>query len=356
MRFLAAFSVFVFHYTRDIRALYPTLELSKIGKGLLSIAEKGSLGVNFFFVLSGFLITYLILHERKYTQSFSLRKFLIRRTLRIWPLYFIIILIGFVLFPLIITDFSTNHDPWMYMAFLANFDEIKNGISDSANFLTSPWSVAVEEQFYLFWGVALFALFGIKKFNLAYFILGLYALSFVFRFIYWDEERIIYYHTFAVCQDILTGAFVGWALFNGKAWLDKIKVLKKAWVVLIYILGFGICIAKNKIFPGQLFVLERFVLSLFFGFIILDQIRGDHSFFKFGKIKVFNYLGKISYGFYMYHLVIMYLLVLWMNTWETHGYWMAGLYFFMSICLVVCVASLSYYLIEKPLLKLKPKR
>ena len=354
LRFLAALSVFIFHFSRDINAYYPSLKLSQIGKALISIGEKGNLGVNFFFVLSGFLITYLILAELKNTGGFSLRKFLIRRTLRIWPLYFIVILIGFVLFPLFLEGYHTSHNPWMYVAFLANFDELTNGVSDSANFLTSPWSVAVEEQFYLFWGLLFFGLSRLKKINLNYIIFALYILSFIFRFSYWTDERIIYYHTFSVCQDIITGSFIAWSLHHAKPWIEKLKNIKKSVVILIYVLGIGICLAKNKIFMNELIVFERFVLSAFFGFVILDQIRGQNSFFKFGKIKPFNFLGKISYGIYMYHLIVMFLVVEWMNSWETHGYWMAVFYLLFSLIITIIIAVLSYFLIEKPLLKKKP--
>lgn len=355
LRFIAAFSVIIFHYSADIKGLYPNLAVHNSFSFLFSIAEKGSLGVNFFFVLSGFLITYLIFQERKNSGKFSLKKFLIRRTLRIWPLYFIVIIIGFILFPMIISGYETAHNPWMYVGFLANFDEINNGLNDSVNFLTSPWSVAVEEQFYLFWGFLITVLFALKKFSFPLVIGLLYALSFVFRTIYWEEERVIYYHTFAVCQDILTGAFIGWALFEGKTWLNKIQDYSKITVLIIYMIGIIICIFKNKLFPGELIIIERFVLSCFFGFIILDQIRGNHSVFKIGRIKAFNFLGKISYGLYMYHLIAMYLIFMWMNSWGTVGYWMALAYLFLTLASVVVVASISYFLIEKPLLKMKPK-
>jgi len=354
LRFLAAFSVFIFHFFSDIKAFFPSLNSYTFFDKIQVVADKGSLGVNFFFVLSGFLITYLILHEKKHRGFFSLKKFLIRRTLRIWPLYFIVILIGFVLFPMLITDYSTVHSPWMYVAFLANIDEIRVGLHDSINFLTSPWSVAVEEQFYLFWGVLFFTVFRLEKFNLGYIILILYLLSFIFRWYYVDQERIIFYHTFAVCQDILTGAFIGWSLFEGKKWLDRLQSIKKLWVILIYIIGFSLCILKNKIFSDDFLIFERFVLSVFFGFIILDQIRGSHSVLKFGKIKPFNYLGKISYGLYMYHLIMMYLFNLWLSNTEITGLIVVPIYFGLSLSGTILVSALSYQLIEKPLLKLKP--
>jgi peptidoglycan/LPS O-acetylase OafA/YrhL len=355
LRFLAAFSVFIFHYFSDIKSFFPSLTNNAIFDKVQVVADKGSLGVNFFFVLSGFLITYLILHEQKHKGHFSLKKFLIRRTLRIWPLYFIVILIGFVLFPLIFSGYSTSHSLWMYVAFLANFDEINVGLHDSINFLTSPWSVAVEEQFYLFWGLLFFTILRLRKVNLGYIIVVLYLLSFLFRWYYVDEERIIYYHTFAVCQDILTGAFIGWSLFENKKWLEYLKHMRKIWVAAIYIIGFAICILKNKIFFGDLLIFERFVLSLFFGFIILDQIRGENSAIKFGKIKPFNYLGKISYGLYMYHLIVMYIFTQWISTIDMSELAVVPIYFGVSLSGTILISAISYQLIEKPLLKLKPK-
>ena len=354
LRFIAAFSVFIFHYFADIKALFPKLNANSIFHKLAIVADKGTLGVNFFFVLSGFLITYLILEERKKNGHFSLKKFLIRRTLRIWPLYFIIVLIGFVIFPVLIEGFTTLHNPWMYVAFLANFDELNVGLQDSVNFLTSPWSVAVEEQFYLFWGCLVFLLFRIKSIKLIHIIFILYALSLCFTWLNISDERVIYYHTFAVCQDILTGTLIGLALFEKQIWLEKLKNLKKFWVILIYLFGVGICIAKNKLFFGDLLIFERMVLSVFFAFIILDQMQGIHSFFKFGRIKLFNYLGKISYGLYMYHLVIMYLSVLFIDSWDYNSYHLIWVQFGFSLIGTIAIASTSYYLIEKPLLKLKP--
>ena len=355
LRFLAAISVFIFHFSRDINGFYPSLKAHDIFKAYLVVANKGHLGVNFFFVLSGFLITYLILHEVRYKGFFSLKNFLIRRTLRIWPLYFIVIIIGFIIFPLTISGFESTHDPWMYVAFLANFDQITHGASDPHNFLTAPWSIAVEEQFYLFWGVFLFIFMNFKGFRMWFPLLVLTIISLSFRTKWVFSEEHLYYHTLAVCQDIVTGAFIGWSLFRGRKWLEQIKRLKKFWVIGIYILGFGICMAKNKIFAGDLVVLERLVLSIFFAFIILDQIRGEHSFFKFGKIKFFTKWGRRSYGIYMYHLIVMYLLTLLFVELELIGYFLIPLYFLGSLLLTLLISYLSFRLIEKSFLKMKPK-
>ena len=319
------------------------------------VADKGGLGVNFFFVLSGFLITYLILEEKEQTGRFSRWKFLVRRTLRIWPVYFIVMGIGFLLFPLIIEGYYTVHNPVYYLFFLANFDEIYRGAQDPVNFLTAPWSVAVEEQFYLFWSLSLFPLLKMKNFKLEYFILFLSLGCLLFRWMNLENERVIYFHTFSVCQDLLTGGFAGLSLFKERKWITTIINLSRWKIILIYVIGFGIVIAKNKLFHDELLVIERLVLSLFFGFIILEQSLGKHSVLKVGSIKLFNYLGKISYGFYMYHLIVLFLVARFITLQGFTGYYLIPVYFITSLAGIIIAASLSYHLIEVQFLKLKPK-
>lgn len=328
-------------------------------RSITFFTNKGLLGVNFFFVLSGFLITFLILFEIKHQKEFNLKHFLIRRTLRIWPLYFIIVLIGFVLFPFIFSDYHTEHHILNYIIFFANFDEIWYGANDSINFLTSPWSVAVEEQFYLVWGIILFTLSRLKILQLPTLIILLLIGSLIFRWININDLRIIYYHTFSVMPDILIGALLAYSYFKKSIWIQKIKSLKKWKIGLIYSIGFIIILLKTKLFVGQLLIAERYVIGLFFAFILLDQIHLKHSFFKIGKIKLFNHLGKISYGLYMYHLVVLFVLqkLLTLMIYKMGGgyYLAACLYLALSILGTYTISILSYKFIERPFLKLKKK-
>ena len=354
-RAIASLAVFLVHFSNEIIGLFPSIKEETTFKAYYLFAGKGELGVNFFFVLSGFLITFLIYNERKNYGYFHLGKFLIRRTLRIWPLYLLIGLIGFGLFPLIFSDYTTNHSALNYFLFLANFDEIWNGLNDPINFLTSPWSVAVEEQFYLFWGIALYLLLKIKSFKLEYLLVILYIISFYYRWKYWNEPRTNYYHTLTACQDILMGSFIGVSVFRGKKWVQEIQALPKMVNIILYIIGFALCIVKNKLFAGELIIVERFMLSLFFAYVILDQIGGKNSLFKLGKVKVLNYLGKISYGLYMYHLVIMYLILRYID-FQPIG--IAGtfpLFFTLSLLLTVALSTVSYRYFESKFLSLKPK-
>lgn len=355
LRFFAAFSVIIFHLVADLKGEIPAIEVSAAGKVIAIIADKGKLGVNFFFVLSGFLITYLIFHEHKYTGDFSLKNFLIRRTLRIWPLYYLVVILGFLVFPYVLEGYETVHSPILFVFFLANFSEIYSLGADPYNFLTVLWSVSIEEQFYLFWSIFLFLFFSARYKLLWPALLVITIVSLYFRASRMDQEMLIYYHTLSVCQDIITGAFIGWSLFTGKRWLEQLRGLKKHWVILIYLGGIVLCIVKNKVFAGGLVTVERLVLSAFFGFVILDQIRGEHSFFKFGRLRLLNYLGKISYGLYMYHLLVMFFLWKWIRTQGWDGWTMILIYVPVAILLTVGVSSISYRFYERPFLRMKPK-
>ena len=150
LRFLSFFSVFFFHIWVLMFDRYrlsgPTPWVVKF------LFQNGEIGVNFFFVLSGFLITYLLIQEKKITGKIHVANFYIRRILRIWPLFYVCILFGLVLYPLLKKViggelFVVAH-PWTYFVFLNNFDFLKNGAPAIISVL---WSVAIEEQFYLVW-------------------------------------------------------------------------------------------------------------------------------------------------------------------------------------------------------------
>jgi peptidoglycan/LPS O-acetylase OafA/YrhL len=118
---------------------------------------NGNLGVNFFFVLSGFLITYLLLSEQKNFRRIHLGNFYIKRALRIWPLFYFCGFFGFILFPIFKKAMGFSPDekanPVFYLFFINNFDFLKHGADSSV--LSILWSVAIEEQFYLIWPVFL---------------------------------------------------------------------------------------------------------------------------------------------------------------------------------------------------------
>ncbi|MFK8044581.1 MAG: acyltransferase family protein [Crocinitomicaceae bacterium] len=357
LRFLAAFAVFAFHFFKEANGIFLFNEGSFSFKAANLILSKGALGVNFFFVLSGFLITYLILSERKSTGHFNLKHFLIRRTLRIWPLYFLIVFIGFTLFPFLFNDYSTSHSPLYYLFFLANFDEIRVGLSDSINFLTAPWSVAVEEQFYLFWGIVLLILHKMKAFNLWIVLAILLIISLIFSFFNYSSDRVLYYHTLSVMANIVIGSALALAYFQKKDWLMTLKNLEKWKIISVYIAGIIMILAKNKLFSGHLVIAEQTCISLFFAFIIFDQVCLSNSFYKIGNVKFFTHLGKISYGIYLFHLVIMFVFLTIIQDLLLFLGPIFGTLFYLIVAALgtYFISYFSFQFFEKPFLQLKSK-
>ena len=365
LRFVAAFSVFFFHLGQDLNAFFTEAGLFHWFKYLTKITSKGALGVNFFFVLSGFLITYLMLWEVKKTNAFSYKKFLVRRTLRIWPLYFLIVLIGFFVFPRIIEGYHTQHSATWYLFFLANFDEIRVGAFDSINFLTSPWSIAVEEQFYVIWGLLGLLFLSLMKPNKVYLKYAVYALlcvSLVFRWMHWDDARVLYYNTLSVMPDLLFGCLMALYWDKNPAFFDKIKEMSKTKIMLIYGLGVLMILFKNIIFAGNLVVFERYAIAFFFCFVVIDQIQNQRLIKSKVMRKTCIYLGKISYGIYMFHLVVMYLTsqflmpkaaLIALSSSQLIVY--ALLFVGASITMTILLATLSFIYFEKPFLKLKER-
>ena len=144
--FLAVFFAHSFWTEFDYMRLNPAFHFLK------EVAYKGVLGVNFFFVLSGFLITYLLLEEKAVTGKVNIPAFYMRRILRIWPLYYFVVFVGFVVVPFVQSRLGQptpeRGNILYYLAFLGNFD-----VKPTSAVLGILWSIAVEEQFYLVWPV-----------------------------------------------------------------------------------------------------------------------------------------------------------------------------------------------------------
>lgn len=154
LRFIAAMSVVVFHY---LTFLQGKELLPKWIETIDFIFKRGHLGVHFFFVLSGFLIFFLYLQEIQRSGKFHPWNFLVRRTLRIWPLFYFVVGISFLMVYFFPIYGPTEHQSIYFIVFLSNFNELKNGLTDAYTLLTVPWSVSIEEQFYL--SFALLAIF-----------------------------------------------------------------------------------------------------------------------------------------------------------------------------------------------------
>jgi peptidoglycan/LPS O-acetylase OafA/YrhL len=199
---------------------------------------NGLLGVNFFFVLSGFLITYLLLDEKSVLKKIDIKSFYVRRILRIWPVYYLTLLIGFVLIPFV-KDFIGNLEvvdanPWYYIAFLGNFYSVYIHPPNSP-MLDRLWSIAVEEQYYLVWPLVI-AFFPVKKLPWAFGFLLI--VSAIFRFQHNDESEIILFHPIAAMSDLVIGSWAAYLIFFSKKFKSYFENMPRWHVVMIYVLTF----------------------------------------------------------------------------------------------------------------------
>jgi peptidoglycan/LPS O-acetylase OafA/YrhL len=327
------------------------------------ISNAGPLGVIMFFVLSGFLITYLLFAERDATGKINIKQFYIRRILRIWPLYFVMLILGFFILPqfdffiIPVQDRNFNLYFWQNLAlfifFLPNlaFSIYRTAVPN----IGQLWSIGVEEQFYLIWPwfitksknfirtIILFTI-GILVIKTAVLMLSKFS----------DHSVILVLKKFLAmskleCMSI--GAMGAYILYYKKQNLLKLIYHPALLIVSILTLFFGVLIIPMGIQDGV-----HLLYSFCFLIIILNVSSNPKSILKLENT-IFDFLGKISFGIYMYHMAVATFVIYLardifhfgrdLNPWE-------ALSIYSSVLIItILVASLSYYYIEKPFIKMK---
>lgn len=301
IRFLSFFLVLLAHSGGSASNIVKDSFLYTIFKKQLFY--DGELGVSIFFVLSGFLISYLLLKEKEYTGKVHLLSFYIRRFLRIWPLYYFVVFFGFFIYPsiknLLGQPSVETANIYMCSFFLNNIDKIYH--KPDAQILNVLWSVAVEEQFYIIW--PLFFMFFKNKY-LKYIILSLIIFSTIYRFVYFKYGHIDL-HTFGVITDLAIGGLGALIICNSQKFENFIRNLSKPTIAIPYIIFFIFLIFRKNLYTNDtLFILKRLILSTAFIFIILEQNFSTKSFFKFENYKFITFWGKYTYGLYCLHLIV----------------------------------------------------
>lgn len=283
------------------------IELQKNNNGIPNLLSNSTfrivdahIAVVLFFVLSGFLITFLLVKEKEKYGRISLKKFYLRRIFRIWPLYYLIIFLSFLL---ISADYGTKT---VFLS-LSIFPNIAQAFS--IGWPTSPqiWSIGVEEQFYLLWPVLMILIPDKKKiWFLIIFFIGYSLLPHLLGFI---NNRTMESVAFA---DFIRGFFFG-SKFNcmslgaliGYMYATHHKMLK--YLYNKFVAYPAIFLAFFLWFTG--FELKYFTdefYTILFGISILNLATNENLKISFDN-KAFNFLGKISYGIYMYHWIIIFL-------------------------------------------------
>lgn len=314
------------------------------------ILPFGMIGVTLFFVLSGFLITQILLNSRIKAEEkgehkvHTLKQFYIRRTLRIFPIYYLTIFICYII------NLQDIRDKFLWFLFYASNIYFYK-INDWAGSLSHLWTLAVEEQFYIFWPFVI--LFVPKKYLLRS-IIAILFFGPVFRSILFilngsSEMTLSFINILTPsCMDCFgLGALMAYYQIFKK---DK-AVLKFRSAIIFLILNFVLIIILMFFEESVISVFFfRFCVSVICAFIIYGAINGYRG--LAGRIldnTVLIFLGKISYGLYLYHNFIPLI-------YKAIGIpALSNLYlnFIVKICMLILISTVSWYMIEKPMNRLK---
>jgi peptidoglycan/LPS O-acetylase OafA/YrhL len=286
--------------------------------------------------------------------------------LRIWPLFYLCIFLGFFVFPfykyhaVLVPQETSNF--YYYLLFAGNFDLIRiwPQLPDALT-LVVLWSVAVEEQFYLVWPV-LIKYINKKIYPLLFILIILGTLIFRWfhtRFnMHSHDYAVRYFHTFSVIGDMALGGLVAWYCSYESPLLRWLKRVPRWQIVLLYLIAIVVVLYKKTIFAAALpLTFERLVLAALFAFIIAEQNYAEHSFFKFSRFRNISKLGIYTYGLYCLQFVGI---IVTQQVGEKLGFDFKTLPQALSACIAaliftIAISMASYHLYEKHFLKLKDR-
>lgn len=350
LRFIAALLVII-HHIEQIKSIF---RLDNYWKTVPFIGIIGKLGVILFFVLSGFLITYLLLAEEHRFKAISIRNFYVRRILRIWPLYFLIVILSFLAFPnidtFILPGFTKEvvySNLWLKLILFAIFfPNLVLAFLGVVPFASHTWSIGTEEQFYLAWPVLLKfvkrqRIILMLMIILVYVAINLSLATDFTDFLPYKKNIQSFWSMFNIdCMAI--GGIFAILLFQ------KSKLLN---LLQHSILFYGSLILATIMIIAGVYVpfIHYEVYSLLFAIIILNFAANKKLNISLEN-RVFNYLGNISYGLYMYHPIAI---VAALTISKHLNYTDNWLIYTLSFAITTFIAGISYKYYESLFLKFK---
>ena len=319
----------------------------------LNYLPNGAIGVTIFFVLSGYLISSILFSYKDKIDADkggvlgAIKVFYIRRSLRIFPIYYL-----FVLF-LFFYGYTLIQDHLVYfLAYSSNILFFKrNGLGGTVSHL---WSLSVEEQYYLLWPILVLTVN--RRFTwlliLAFILIGL-----SYQIIFVRDGSFSGLLPFAAFDAFGWGALLA---FVQRYHEDKMPTFSKALNFLSLIIL--IWLIFTQIFSLELVIPVKAVISIFSLFILFHLVASGKNSISFYYQKFFTndqlvFCGKISYGIYLYHTMIpgfsdnYYYKVFGRSSFLSHDFF----FFIFNIIILLIVSSLSWFLIEKPFNSLKSK-
>lgn len=313
----------------------------------------GEVGVQIFFVLSAFLITYLSLQEVKKTGAFSIKNFFKKRILRIWPLYFLALSMSYVWHVVKGSEQAIGCNT-QFLYFLGNLCA-QHGVPDiiGSTTVTPLWSISVEQQFYIIFPLLLIFLLTfskyVKKIYIKIFVVSLLSLSLAYalysRFIHAQDWKYISYATVSSLPGFIAGIILAYYTQNENKFITHIRKNPLAYsigAILLLICSYYVKFTED-------IGVSLYVLPLLISTIIYIVLKTDESTAASPTVYSLTtqYLGKISYGLYVYHMFaiafIQYLALPVLPIVQS----------LFALCITIVVAHVSFKYFESWFLKFK---
>lgn len=355
IRTIAAFLV-IFHHLEQAKHAFdlPTIYHNPV------VQHAGRLGVGLFFVLSGFLITYLLLEEKGRHGEIDTLKFYLRRAFRIWPIYFLIVALSLFVFPNIemlyfpgTNEKLTFHFKERLLFLGLIFPNFAFVITDLPYWCAQTWSIGVEEQFYYLWPWLIkypkwkfltFLLFMIILISLLWASISLAGLSY-------DQSKnsiLTFIGQFRI-QIMALGGITASLVYYKKTRILNILFRRDLQFVAY------LCLLI-LFFSGIHFTGFMEVYAVLFALFILNISCNPRSIIKIDN-KWMDYLGRISYGLYIYHVAVSVCIINILRFYfpEMSGWNYQIVLYLLTFIFSILISSASYHYFEKPLLKFKDK-
>jgi len=271
--------------------------------GFINVFFFGWLGVDLFFVLSGFLITDILL-KTVGTPGY-LKNFYVRRILRIFPLYYLCLLLFLIIIPRLSVDFDINYYQenqfWLW-TYLQNWLCIFKP-PQSTNTLNHLWSLAVEEQFYLLWPLVILLL---RKPKLLLLFISLLLIGVLgLRLWIWTHHvaNLAYFnlYTFTRIDGICIGCMIAMLLRINANFLKRYTTAIVLFFAALNFAFFFINRSYQFSFP-YLALVGYTTFAMIFGLLVNETVSGENKLVNtLFNIPILKFFGRISYGFYILH-------------------------------------------------------